>query len=213
MDIEQRISQFENMCREDPDNDMAHFSLAGAYAQAGRHRDAAESYLKSVQANAEMSKAWQLAGASLIKAGEKDRAISTLTEGYAEAAKRGDMLPARAMKEMLEELGAPVPEVESTAPEAMLEEGAFVCHQTGRAGTQLPGPPFKGPIGEWIHQNISAQTWHAWIGQGTKVINELRLDLSRDEDSKTYDQHMHEFLGLTNELIEKLSRQEQGSAS
>ena len=40
MDIASRIAQFENMCQADPDNDMAHFSLGGAYAQDGRHEDA-----------------------------------------------------------------------------------------------------------------------------------------------------------------------------
>ena len=33
------------------------------------------------------------------------------------------------------------------------------------------------------------------IGQGTKVINELRLDFSRDRDQEIHDQHMREYLG------------------
>ena len=36
MDLAQRIAQFENMAHADPDNEMAHFSLGGAYAQACR---------------------------------------------------------------------------------------------------------------------------------------------------------------------------------
>ena len=64
MDIQQRIAQFENMVRDeaDPTNDMAWFSLGGAYAQAGRHADAAKAYVRCVQINPAMSKAWQLAG-------------------------------------------------------------------------------------------------------------------------------------------------------
>jgi Fe-S cluster biosynthesis and repair protein YggX len=75
-----------------------------------------------------------------------------------------------------------------------------VCRRTGRPGTQLEKPPFRGPVGQWIYENISAETWNAWIGQGTKVINELRLDFSREQDQDTFDQHMHEFLGLDEEL-------------
>ena len=43
MDVAQRIAQFETMVRPeaDPNNDMAWFSLAQAYADAGRHADAA----------------------------------------------------------------------------------------------------------------------------------------------------------------------------
>ena len=33
--VDDRIAQFERMAAEDPDNDMAHFSLGNAYLQAG----------------------------------------------------------------------------------------------------------------------------------------------------------------------------------
>jgi len=202
MDLETRIAQFENMCREDPENDMAHFSLAGAYAQAGRPEDAAASYIRCIELNPDMSKAYQLAGEQLVEAGKSDssrneEAIELLTTGFTSASQRGDRMPANAMKAMLEELGAPVPEVQTKQPTpAELAEGDFICQRTGKRGHQLPKPPFKGPIGQWIYENISKQTWNDWIGQGTKVINELRLDLSQDKDAEAYDQHMYEYLGL-----------------
>jgi Fe-S cluster biosynthesis and repair protein YggX len=61
-------------------------------------------------------------------------------------------------------------------------------------------------VGKWIQENISAETWRAWIGQGTKVINELRLDLSREQDQDVYDTHMREYLGIDNDLHEQLTR-------
>lgn len=211
MDLETRIAQFENMSREDPDNDMAHFSLAGAYAQAGRHADAAASYMRCIELNPAMSKAYQLAGEQLIEAGQNDDATELLTTGYKSATERGDRMPATAMKGMLEKLGAPVPEVQEKKPTAAeLEEGDFLCQRTGKRGHQLPRPPFRGPIGQWIYENISKETWDAWIGQGTKVINELRLDLSQDKDAEAYDQHMYEYLGLDEATLEELRA---GSAS
>jgi Fe-S cluster biosynthesis and repair protein YggX len=66
-------------------------------------------------------------------------------------------------------------------------------------------PPFKGPVGDWIGANISKETFEDWVAQGTKVINELRLDLSRDEDEAVYDAHMREFLGIDDELYERLT--------
>src|SRR5262249_30200080 len=86
-----------------------------------------------------------------------------------------------------------------------IPEGAFVCQRTGRPGTKMSRPPFRGPVGEWIQQNISQETFSAWIAQGTKVINELRLELSREDDEAVYDQHMREFLGIDDELYEKLT--------
>ncbi|MGD1916985.1 MAG: Fe(2+)-trafficking protein [Phycisphaerales bacterium] len=208
MDLETRIAQFENMCREDPENDMAHFSLAGAYAQAGRPEDAAASYMRCIELNPDMSKAFQLAGEQLIEAGKTEDAAELLTTGFTSASQRGDRMPANAMKDMLEKLGTPVPEVEVKKPtEAELAEGDFICQRTGKRGHQLPRPPFKGPIGQWIFENISKQTWEDWIGQGTKVINELRLDLSQDKDAEAYDQHMYEYLGIDESMLAEFQSQ------
>jgi len=85
------------------------------------------------------------------------------------------------------------------------ESGAFVCRRTGRPGTKLPSPPLRGALGEWIFENISAETWRQWIGQGTKVINELRLDFTRDRDQEMYDQHMREYLGIDEEVLKEIA--------
>lgn len=207
MDIHERIARFEHMAQADADNDMAHFSLGGAYAQAGRHAEAARSFLRCVEINPDMSKAYQLAGAELVKAGDRTEAARVLKEGFLVAARLGDLMPRNAMEKLLRELGEEVPRVDAETEkrmERLASSGAFVCRRTGRPGTRLPGPPFKGPVGAWIHENISAETWRDWIGQGTKVINELRLDLSRDQDSATYDQHMHEYLGIDEALLREL---------
>jgi Fe-S cluster biosynthesis and repair protein YggX len=65
-------------------------------------------------------------------------------------------------------------------------------------------PPFRGVVGEWIFENISSETFEEWIRQGTKVINELRLDLSRDEDSEKYDSFMRDYLGLDEETLRRI---------
>lgn len=206
MDTAQRIAQFEAMVRPeaDPNNDMAWFSLGGAYAQANRHADAARAYLRCVEINPDMSKAYQLAGAALIEVGDKAKAGEVLTKGYEVAAKKGDFMPRKAMGELLITLGLPVPEVAETK-RAAAPGGVFMCKRTGRPGTKLDKAPFRGSVGEWIAANISAETWRDWIGQGTKVINEMRLDLSRDQDADVYDQHMREYLGIDEALLAELS--------
>lgn len=206
MDIDQRIAQFENMCREDPDNDMAHFSLGNAYLQNDQPAKAAEHFLRCCDLNETMSKAYQLAGEALIAADQPDQAGDILQRGFVQAASRGDMLPQNAMGAMLEQLGKALPEVDEVkAPDAVGETG-FVCAQTGRNGTRMARQPFKGPIGRWILENIAKETFDAWIAQGTKVINELRLDLSRDEDNEVYDQHMLEYLGIDEKLQQEIAR-------
>ena len=199
MDINARIAQFENMAQADPDNEMAHYSLAGAYMQAGRFAEAADSYLRCVALAPGMSKAYQLAGEAFIKAGATEKAAQVLAQGYSVAAQRGDLMPRNAIAELLKSLGKPVPEVAGSArPTATVNLG-----REGK-GTPLSKPPFKGRLGEWIFKNVSQEKWNAWIGQGTKVINELRLDLSQDRDAEVYDQHMREFLGIDEELYARI---------
>ncbi|MEM1329846.1 MAG: Fe(2+)-trafficking protein [Planctomycetota bacterium] len=205
MDLEQRIAQFEKMAHDDPDNDMAHFSLGGAYNQAGRFADAAASYRRCFELNPAMSKAYQLCGAALMATGDEDGAAEVMTEGYTVAAERGDLLPKNAMGELLEQLGRPVPEVEEKAAEP-LPDGSFICGRTGKPGTKMERPPFRGPVGAWIAEHVSQEAFNDWLAQGTKVINELRLDMSRDEDAATYDQHMHEYLGIDDDVLASLQK-------
>ncbi len=196
MDIQQRIAQFEKMASADPDNDMAHFSLGNAYYHAQQFEQAAASFRRCTNLNPIMSKAYQLGGESLVKTDQIEAATRYLTTGYRAAAGHGDRMPMEAMGELLESIGAPLPIVEEPISTEETPAGTFRCERTGKLGTQLDKPPFRGPLGEHIHATISAETWHAWISLGTKLINELRLDFSREEDQRTYDQHMIEYLGL-----------------
>lgn len=198
-DLTARIAQFEKMASADPDNDMAHFSLGNAYLQAGRFGEAAASFERCVAVNGEMSKAYQLGGKAMIEAGWADKAVKFLEEGYTVAAKKGDRMPQTAMAELLRSIGREPPKLAKEIDEAaerLKASGGFVCRRTGRPGKKLAAPPFKGAVGLWIFENISAETWDEWIRQGTKVINELRLDFSRDRDQEIYDQHMREYLGV-----------------
>lgn len=201
--IDERVTQFENMATADPTNEMAHFSLGSAYLQAGRPADAAASFERCIELNADMSKAYQLCGEAMLAVGWEDKAVVHLNRGYEIAAAKGDRMPQTAIAEMLEGIGRAVPDISDAAAasaKAIAESGSFICQHTGQPGTELDGPPFRGPVGEWIGSNIAAETWQQWIDQGTKVINEMRLDLSRPEDSAMYDEHMYEFLGVPEDL-------------
>ncbi len=201
---------------------MAHFSLGKALMEAGRVEEAASSFVKCTELAPQMSKAYQLAAEAYQKTGKMEMAVQLATRGFTIAAERGDLMPKNAMADLLTSLGRDVPAVArksgggggdvdllggGSAPKKYtgpIPEGAFVCQRTGRPGTKMSRPPFRGPVGEWIQANITKETFDTWIAQGTKVINELRLDLSREQDEEVYDQHMREYLGIDDELLEKL---------
>jgi Fe-S cluster biosynthesis and repair protein YggX len=211
-DLAARIAQFENMAQADPENEMAHYSLGNAYMKAGRYNDAAASFLRCTEVQPGMSKAFQLAGDCLIKAGEKSRAADVLKRGHLIATERGDRMPQSAIAELLRSIGQEVP-ASASAPAAgktggglgsLLGLGSRSAEPAG-AGTKMTRPPFRGPLGDWIFQNISQERWEAWIRQGTKVINELRLDLSKEQDAEAYDQHMREYLGIDDEAYKRIT--------
>lgn len=61
----------------------------------------------------------------------------------------------------------------------------------------LSEAPLKGPIGDIILRNISADAWQDWVEAQIKIINEERLDLSDPVAQKRLFSRMIEHLGLS----------------
>jgi Fe-S cluster biosynthesis and repair protein YggX len=207
----QRIAQWENMTQADPANAMGWFSLGGAYREAGREEEAARVLRKAIELDPSLSRAYQLLGQVLIAAKAEEQAADVLLRGYVIAAERGEVMPQKAMGSMLQTLGKPLPQVKGPEPVvsavAPTDGNTVLDRRTGQPGAKLPSPPFRGPLGRFIFDHYSAATFRQWIGQGTKVINELRLDFSNEAAQRTYDLHMMEWLGFTQEEVDEYARQ------
>ncbi len=213
LDIQQRIAQWENMTAADPDNAMGWFSLGNAYKDAGRPEDAVKALEACLQRDQTYSRAYQLLGQVLMHMGRREEAAELLTRGYRTAAERGDVMPQKAMGSLLEKLGRDLPDVSDLQPRVELSGDQIIDRRTGQPGTKMKDPPMRGPIGQFIHAHFSQETWREWIGMGTKVINELRLDFSIPEHQDIYEQHMLEYLGFTREEAEEYARQQQESST
>jgi Fe-S cluster biosynthesis and repair protein YggX len=210
---EDRIEQFRRMAEADPENELGHFSLGKALLEADHPEGAIPSLQRVIELNDTFSKAYQLLGEAQARTGDTDAAVETLTRGFRIAAQRGDRMPADAMRDQLRQLGADAPQVdepdaaEHTAePSPGAAREGFVCARCGST-EPLPEPPFKGDLGRRVQAHTCASCWREWIGMGTKVINELRLDFSRDEDQKVYEQHMLEWLGVSPDEVEQYARE------
>ena len=214
--LNQRIAQWEQMVREAPDG-MAWFSLANAYKEADRTEEAAHALRKAIEHDPNLSRAYQLLAQILIKQGANEQAGEILTTGYKLAAEQGDVMPQRAMESLLKKIDLPVPEVEAPQQDQAsaedLGEDTVLDRRTGKPGNRLPDPPLRGPVGRFIYDHYSAETFREWIGQGTKVINELKLDFSNPDHQQVYEQHMMEWLGFTYEEVEEYRKQVEGEKS
>ncbi|QQE10432.1 Fe(2+)-trafficking protein [Planctomycetota bacterium] len=207
--IQERIEQWEQMAAAAPD-DMAFFSLGNAYREAERFEDAAGAYTRAIELNNGMSRAYQFLGQCLLKLDRNDSAADYLEQGYQIAAQRGDVMPQKAIGSLLtEKLGRELPdtsEIDKQREEIAASGDTVLDRRTGQAQPKLPDPPMRGPVGEFIFQNFGQDTWREWIRQGTKVINELRLDFSDPNHQDTYEKYMFEWLGVSDEEIDDIKK-------
>jgi Fe-S cluster biosynthesis and repair protein YggX len=193
-----RIERFRTMAEADPQNELGHFSLGRALLDAGRWGEAVESLRRAIGINRNLSKAYQLVAQCQVKEEKKGEAVATLTQGVKVADARGDMLPRNEMVEMLKSLGATVPELKtSPAAGVAVGEGQVMCKRCGKPGPRLPSQPMRSEMGRLVFEHICAPCWREAIGMGTKVINELRLDLSDPRAQQVWEQNIREFLNLT----------------
>jgi Fe-S cluster biosynthesis and repair protein YggX/urease gamma subunit len=194
----ERIERFKTMADADPQNELGHFSLGRALIDAGRFAEAIEPLRRATAINSNLSKAYQLVAQCLLKENRQGEAVATLTQGVRIADARGDVMPRNEMVEMLKTLGAAVPEIKTAPAQAVaVGEGQVLCKRCGKLAPKLPSQPMRSELGKLVYENVCAPCWREAIGMGTKVINELRLDLSDPRAQTVWDQNIREFLNLT----------------
>ncbi len=198
MAFDEKILTFQKMTEAHPENELNHFSLGKAYFDAGDFEHAIPSFKKVIELNPKFSRAYQMLGESLKAVDRIKDAVDILKLGYSTANQQGDIMPRDAMAALLTELGAPIPQTQKAQAPARTDVSASMlqCSRCKMPEEKLPKPPFPGALGQKIFSQICRRCWEEWMGMGTKVINELRLDLTTTAGSAAYDAHMKEFLQL-----------------
>ena len=67
------------------------------------------------------------------------------------------------------------------------------CVKFGRELPGLEAPPFAGPLGERIYNQVSQQAWNLWPAQATLIINHYGLNLADPQAQKLLMEAMEEF--------------------
>lgn len=67
------------------------------------------------------------------------------------------------------------------------------CIKLGIDSEGLDRPPYPGPLGQRIFENVSKQAWADWIAHQTRLINEYRLSLASVDARKFLAAEMEKF--------------------
>ena len=68
------------------------------------------------------------------------------------------------------------------------------CLKLGVEAEGLDSPPFPGPKGQFIYDNISQQAWQEWMNMQTMIINEQRLASFDPKAKKLLEEEREKFL-------------------
>ncbi len=67
------------------------------------------------------------------------------------------------------------------------------CVKLGREAEGLDFPPYPGPLGQRVFENVSKEAWRQWLELQKMLVNEHRLNLAdkkaRDYLSQQMEQH------------------------
>jgi len=72
-------------------------------------------------------------------------------------------------------------------------EGTVFCVKTGKRLPALNEPPFPGPLGQRIFENVSEPGWKLWEAQATIVMNHYGLSMADPEARQFLMKQMEEF--------------------
>ena len=59
------------------------------------------------------------------------------------------------------------------------------CVKLGREAEGLDFPPYPGPLGKRIYEQVSKEAWQQWLRHQTMLVNENRLNLA-DPSARKY---------------------------
>ena len=68
------------------------------------------------------------------------------------------------------------------------------CRKFGEELEGLDAPPFPGPKGQDVYENVSRKAWEAWLERQTRLINEKHLNMMEPESRRYLSEQRDLFL-------------------
>ncbi|KDE41337.1 putative Fe(2+)-trafficking protein YggX [Nitrincola lacisaponensis] len=68
------------------------------------------------------------------------------------------------------------------------------CQKYQQTLEGLEKPPYPGPVGQKIYENVSKKAWQEWTDHQTMLINEKHLNMMDPASRQFLQQQMEKFL-------------------
>jgi Fe-S cluster biosynthesis and repair protein YggX len=68
------------------------------------------------------------------------------------------------------------------------------CRKYQQEMEGLAFPPFPGPVGQQVFENVSKQAWQDWLKEQTMIINENRLNMMEPQAQQFLAEQRERFL-------------------
>jgi Fe-S cluster biosynthesis and repair protein YggX len=91
-----------------------------------------------------------------------------------------------------------------------MNERRITCKKLGKELKGLDKPPFPGPLGKRIFDEISEEAWAQWKDLQIKIINEYRLNLADRKDYDVLLNQMMSFLGFAEGEVKEVENANRG---
>ena len=73
-------------------------------------------------------------------------------------------------------------------------ERTVFCVKLQKEAPGLSKPPYPGPLGQKVFEQVSTEAWALWLKQQTMFINEYRLNLLDASAREFLNGELHKFL-------------------
>lgn len=101
VDYEEKIARYKQIIELDPADVLGYFSLGTVYLEAGRKREAMDTFEKAVSVNPDHTASYDGLGQALEGLGDLEKAADVYTRGIKIADTQGDMMPQKRMESRL----------------------------------------------------------------------------------------------------------------
>lgn len=101
VDYEEKIARYKQIIEMDPADVLGYFSLGSVYLEAGRKREAMDTFEKAVSVNPSHTASYDGLGQALEALGDLEKAAEVYKQGIKTGERQGDMMPQKRMESRL----------------------------------------------------------------------------------------------------------------